>query len=58
MLEELFEAEPSTPSPSGTPAASSSQVGQMPDASTMLEAAQWQTPTPALPSRAISSALK
>ena len=42
----------------GEPAASSSQVGQIPDASTMFEAAQWQTPTPALPSRAISSALK
>ena len=42
----------------GEPAASSSQVGQMPEASTMFEAAQWQTPTPALPSRAISSALK
>ena len=40
------------------PAASSSQVGQMPEASTMFEAAQWQTPTFALPSRAISSALK
>ena len=42
----------------GAPAASSSQVGQMPEASTMFEAAQWQTPTPALPSRAISCGLK
>ena len=35
-----------------------SQVRQMPEARTMFEAAQWQIPTCALPSRAISSALK
>ena len=58
MLEESLDAEPSTPRPTAEPAASSSQVGQMPEASTMFEAAQWQTPTPALPSRAISRALK
>ena len=40
MLEELFEAEPSTPMPTGAPAASSSLVGQMPEASTILDAAQ------------------
>ena len=58
MFDESFEAEPSTPSPMATPAASSSLVGQTPMPKAMSEAAQWQTLTPALPRRSISLALK
>ncbi len=49
MLDESLEAEPSTPSPMATPAASSSLAGQTPMPNAMSEAAQWQTLTPALP---------
>ena len=58
MFDESLEAEPSTPSPMATPAASSSLVGQTPMPNAMSEAAQWQTLTPALPRRSISPALK
>ena len=53
-----FEAEPSTPRPTGAPAASSSQVRQRPEARVMFEVGQWQTPTPAAPSRVTSASVK
>ena len=58
MFDELLEAEPSTPRPIVTPAASSSFTGQTPMPNAMSDAAQWQTLTPALPKRSISLALK
>ena len=58
MFEASLEAEPSTPRPIGAPAASSSTVGQMPEARRMFELGQWQIPVPASPRRRISSALK
>ena len=44
MSEESFEAEPSTPSPTGTPRSSISRTRAMPEPSLMLEEGQWATP--------------
>src|ERR1700746_3414105 len=46
-----FDADPSTPRPIGEPAASSSLVRHCPEESTLFDAGQWHTPTPACPSR-------
>ena len=58
MLLASLEADPSTPMPTGTPAASSSTVRAMPEASRMLELGQCATPVPAAPRRAISASSK
>ena len=58
MLEPSFEAEPSTPRPTGEPAPSNSNAWQIPEARIMFEEGQWQMPTPAAPSRAISGTVK
>ena len=44
--------DPSTPSPTGTPAARRSTTGAIPEARIRLLDGQWATPTPAAPSRA------
>ena len=49
--------DPSTPSPTGTPARRMAVTGAMPDDRIMLELGQWATPTPAAPSRTTSSGL-
>ena len=53
---ESAEDEPSTPSPTCTPAARSDTTGAMPDERIMLLLGQCATPTPAAPSRITSSA--
>ena len=46
MLLVSLEAEPSTPSPTGTPASRMRRTGAMPEASRMFEQGQWATPVP------------
>lgn len=41
-----FEALPSTPRPTGTPASRMARTGAMPEASRMFEHGQWATPVP------------
>ena len=51
-----FEAEPSTPSPTGAPASTSSRTGATPAPSRRFEVGQCATPTPARPNAATSAA--
>ena len=57
-MEASFDAEPSTPSPTGTPASSSSSTLAVPEARRMLEVGQCATAVPAAPSAAISPSVK
>ena len=50
-----FDAEPSTPSPTSTPASRSSRTGAMPAPSRRFEVGQCATPTPWAPKRSISA---
>src|SRR5215204_4340539 len=49
-----FEAAPSTPSPTGAPAASSAATGAMPAPSRPFDVGQWATPVPVAPIRRTS----
>ncbi len=51
-----LQALPSTPSPTGTPAARMAPSGAMPLASRMLLWGQWATPVPVAPKRAMPAA--
>ena len=57
-LEPSFEAEPSTPRPTGTPSFSMSGMRAMPEASFMFDAGQWHTPVPVSARSFSSSSLK
>ena len=54
---ESADAEPSTPRPTGAPAARSSLTGASPAPRIMFELGQWATPVPQRPSREISAGL-
>ena len=53
---ESFDAEPSTPSPTFTPASRMARTGAMPLPSRQLEQGQWATPVPVRAKSAISDA--
>ena len=53
-LDVSFEAEPSTPSPTRTPASRIARIGAIPDPSRQLEQGQCATPVPVRANRSIS----
>ena len=56
MCDESFDAEPSTPRPTCTPASSIARTGAIPDASRMFDVGQCATPVPVLAKRSMPCA--